>query len=83
VDAPPDGSQFKLQDIEVPPPPPPPAAGRSTVKPAKVDWSEVNAYSRKLGEQGERFVLDLEKRRLLPLNPGVDHGPRPRFEDRV
>jgi hypothetical protein len=64
VDSPPDGSLFKLQDIEMPPPPPPPNAGRSTVKPAKVDWSEANAYSRKLGEQGEQFVLDLERRRL-------------------
>jgi hypothetical protein len=30
----------------------------------KTDWGAVNAYSRKLGEQGERFVLELERRRL-------------------
>jgi hypothetical protein len=64
VDPPPDGSQFELQSIEVPPPQPVLGAGRSAAKPLKTDWSAVNVYSQKLGEQGERFVLDLEKRRL-------------------
>jgi hypothetical protein len=43
----------------------PPNRGREQpVKAFKVDWAVVRAHSRKLGEQGELFVLELERRRL-------------------
>jgi hypothetical protein len=64
VDTPPDGARFVLADIEVRPPRPVERGAKRPVKPVKTDWSVVTAHSRKLGEQGERFVLDLECRRL-------------------
>lgn len=64
ADASPDGSRFVLAEIEVPPPQPAESRRQQPVKPFKTDWSAVTAHSRKLGEQGERFVFDLERRRL-------------------
>jgi hypothetical protein len=65
VDTPPDGSKFVLADIEVLPLQPAEPRAKRLVKSFKTDWSAMTAYSRKLGEQGERFVLELERRRLL------------------
>ncbi len=77
VDAPPDGSKFVMADIEVPPPQPTEARRKSPIKAFKTDWGAVTAHSRKLGEQGERFVLELERRRLrdagqLDLEPKIE-----------
>ena len=63
VDAPPNGAQYVLADIEVPPPKPKLSEKRQA-KSVKTDWGAVTAYSRDLGRQGEKFVLDLERRRL-------------------
>lgn len=64
VVSPPDGSQFTLSQIEVPPPTAPAQNQKHGGKPAKIDWAVATASSRKLGEQGEKFVRDFEQRRL-------------------
>lgn len=64
IESPPDGSKFVLAEIEVQPPLPVERGGKRPGKPVKTDWGAAGASSRKLGKQGEKFVFDLECRRL-------------------
>jgi hypothetical protein len=73
VNAPPDGSKMRIAEIEVPPPESAsrdlnnhklPRIGRKT------DWAGNDAANRKLGEQGEQFVFDLERHHLNLIGRG-------------
>ena len=71
VQDPPDGSQFRIADIEVSPPVvTTQKVGTVGLEPIgrRTDWERADAISRKLGKQGEQFVLDLEKRHLIEIN---------------
>lgn len=71
VATPPDGSKFRLTDIEVAPPKGASKASQHTKEiqghAGKTDWALADAQNRKLGEQGEKFVFDLEVRHLNDL----------------
>jgi hypothetical protein len=67
-----DGMQFQIADIAEPAPVTGPQDGTKpapSLQPAgkKTNWAQVDADNRKLGEQGEKFVLDLEFRRLTDI----------------
>jgi hypothetical protein len=65
VDSPPDGALFRFADIEDEPPSSyPTTSAKRRARCVDVDWATVTAESRRLGEQGERFVRDMELRRL-------------------
>jgi len=62
----PDMSSLSFQDVEVRPPTPPPTHGPGATSTAgrKIDWDLLHAENGKLGKQGEKFVLLLEKKAL-------------------
>jgi hypothetical protein len=61
-----DVTNLRIQDIEEEPPTPPATTKKTALPrvPRKIDWEKVNAAQKHLGNLGEDFVFQLEKRYL-------------------